>query len=171
MATAPVSSLARLFPNPAVLDVLALLLMNSGREFYQREIAQRIGCAPLQVQRALKRIGDAGLLEERRAGNRVYYQANRQHPVFDEMKGVIVKTVGLGDRLASALMPVAAHLRLAFVFGSVASGTEHGASDVDLLCVGDLSSRVAARVFGPLGRELSREFNPLLYSEAEFRAK
>lgn len=145
--------------------------MNPTQEFYQREIVQRIGCASLQAQRALKRIDEAGFLLNRRAGNRVYYKANRLHPAFDEMKSLILKSVGLGDRLSAALLPLAGSLRFAFIFGSVAAGTEQGSSDVDLLCVGTLSAREAASVFGPLGREIKREFNPLLYSEEEFRQK
>ena len=171
LANSPAHSLARLFPNPAVLDVLALLLMNPEQEFYQREIVQRVGCAPLQVQRALKRIDDAGFLIDRRAGNRVYYKSNRNHPAFGEMKSLIIKSVGLGDQLISALLPFVGNLRFAFVFGSVAAGTEQGSSDVDLLCVGNLSARDAAKVFGPLGRVVNREFNPLFYSDEEFRLK
>lgn len=165
------SPLARLFPNPAVLDVLALLFLHPEQEFYQREIAQRVGCTTLQVQRALARITDAGLLLERRTGQRVYYMARRDHPVAEELKSLAMKTVGLGDRLRAVLAPLSSGLRVAFVFGSVAAGTEGVDSDVDLLCVGDLSAKDAAQVFGPLGRELRREFNPLLFSVSEFQQK
>lgn len=166
-----VSPLARLFPNPAVLDVLALLFLNPEAEFYQREIAQRVGCTTLQVQRALGRITDAGLLIERRTGQRVYYRARREHPVAEELKSLVLKTVGLGDRLRAALVPFSEGLRIAFVFGSVASGTEGVSSDVDLLCIGNLNAKEAARVFGPLGREMRREFNPLLFTVSEFQQK
>jgi predicted nucleotidyltransferase len=171
MSTRSTAPLAWLFPNHAVLDVLALLLLNPADEFYQREITARIGCAALQTQRALKRIEEAGLLVSRRAGNRVYYRANRQSPLVEDLKRLIIKSVGLGDRLAEALKPFTGRIRVAFVFGSVAAGTEHAASDVDLLCVGSLSAREAAQVFGPLGRELQREFNPLLYTEKELRRR
>lgn len=166
-----VSPLARLFPNPAVLDVLALLFLHPETEFYQREIAQLVGCTTLQAQRALSRISDAGLLVERRTGQRVYYCARREHPVAEELKGLALKTIGLGDQLRSALKPFSMGLRVAFVFGSVAAGTEGISSDVDLLCVGDLSAKQAAQVFGPLGRALRRELNPLLFTESEFRQK
>lgn len=165
------SSLFRLFPNPAVLDILALLLLHPERQFYQREIAQLTRCTVLQAQRALKRIDDAGLVEKRRAGNRVYYRAQRDHPVFEDLKRVVIKSVALGDQLRATLRPLGDRIRLSFVYGSVAAGTEHGTSDVDLLCVGDLTSREAAKVFGPLGRELGREFNLVIYTEREFRHK
>jgi len=162
------SPLARLFPNPTVLDILALLFLHPEREFYQLEISQLVECTVLQAQRALKRIEDAGLVELRRVGRRVYYRVRRDHPVFEDLKRVLLKTVALGDQLRAALQPIAKQVHLAFVFGSVAAGTEGMASDIDLLCVGDITSRQAAKVFGALGRKLGREFNPMIYTRQEF---
>jgi len=164
-------SLARLFPNPAVLDVLALLLLHPDRHFYQREIAELTQNTVLQAQRALKRIQDAGLVEKSRAGNRAYYIVRRDHPAFEDLKRVLIKTVALGDQLRDALRPLEKKVSLSFVYGSVASGDENATSDVDLLFVGELSSRQAAKVFGPLGRKLGREFNPVIYPEKVFRSK
>lgn len=164
-------SLARLFPNPAVLDVLGLLLLHPDQQFYQREIADRIGCTVLQAQRALSRIQDAGLVEKNRRGNRAYYSARRSHPAYEDLRRVLLKTVALGDRLRAALRPVGNRVRLAFVYGSMAAGTDVVASDIDLLIVGQLSSRQAARILGPLGRDLDREFNPTVYPAEEFRSK
>jgi predicted nucleotidyltransferase len=165
------SSLTRLFPNPAVLDVLALLMLHPDRQFYQREIATLTQNTVLQAQRALNRIQDAGLVEKNRMGNRVYYIACRDHPAFEDLKRVLIKTVALGDQLRSVLLPLESKVLLSFVYGSVASGAENATSDVDLLLVGDLSSRQAARVFGPLGRELGREFNSVIYPKKEFLNK
>jgi len=164
-------SLARLFPNPAVLDVLALLLLHPDQEFYQREISERIQSTVLQTQRALKRIQDAGLVEKNRRGNRAYYRAIRVHPAYEDLKRVLVKTVALGDQLRAALQPLAGQVRLAFIYGSMASGEEVAYSDVDLLVVGQLSSRQAAKILGPLGRNLGREFNATVYPEKEFCGK
>ncbi len=169
--TATVYSMARLFPNPALLDVLGLLLLHPDREFYQREIADRVGTTVLQAQRALKRIEDAGLLERTRRGNRAYYSARRQHPAYEDLRRMLMKTVALGDELRQALLPLGSSVRLAFVYGSAAAGTGVVASDIDLFIVGQLSSREAARLLGPLGRQLNREFNPTIYPEKEFRAK
>ena len=119
----PPPSLARLFPNPTVLEVLSKLLLDSGKEYYQRELADLSSGTLLQVQRALHRIEAAGLLEKSKRGNRVYYTANRSHPVFEDLKRVALKTIGLGDVLQEALLPHRDQIDLAFIFGSFASGT------------------------------------------------
>lgn len=164
-------SLAKLFSNPTVLEVLSVLLLHPGREFYQRELADTTGRTLLQVQRALGRIEAAGLVTRTRRGNRVYYAAKRHHPVFEDLKRVVLKTVGLGDALRDALQPLRGKIRLAFIFGSFESGTETASSDIDLLLIGELTSRQASRVLGPVGRDLGRGFNPVIFPTKEFRQK
>jgi predicted nucleotidyltransferase len=160
-----------LFPNPTLVHVLRILILHPEADFYQREIAERVSCSLLQIQRALRRIEKAGLVRTKKRGNRVYYSADRRHPAFEELKRILLKTVALGDLLRGRLERVGGKVRLAFVFGSVASGTERSSSDIDLLLVGSLSSRELSAILGPLGREVGREFNPVLYSEEEFRRK
>ena len=65
-ATAITHSLARLFPNPAILDILALLILQPHQRFYQTQIAELTQCSLLQTQRALRRIHDAGLVDKNR---------------------------------------------------------------------------------------------------------
>jgi predicted nucleotidyltransferase len=146
-----------------MLDVLVLFLLHPDENFYQREIADRAGTTVLQTQRALKRIEDAGLIKKFRRGNRAYYSALRQHPVYEDLKRMMLKTVALGDELRQALLPLERKVRLAFVYGSMAAGTDVVSSDVDLFIVGQLSSREATRLLAPLGRHLNREFNPTIY--------
>jgi len=164
-------SIERIFPNRALLEVLGLLLLHPAEEFYQSEIVRRSGRTLLQVQRALRRIEDAGLVQTTRRGNRAYYTANQAHPVYEELKGLVLKTVAFGDALREGLESVRDKIQMACIFGSVASGTEGPASDVDLLVVGDISSRKLAGVIGPLSRGLNREVNQVVYTPAEFRKR
>ncbi|MFH1220361.1 MAG: nucleotidyltransferase domain-containing protein [Candidatus Eisenbacteria bacterium] len=170
--TAPVRAcITSIFPNRALLDILALFLLHQGEEFYQREIAERTGAAVIQVQRALRRIENAGLVTKVRRGNRVYYRAEHSNPVFEDLKNIILKTVALGDALRKAMMPLDEKIDMAFVFGSFAVGEESQSSDIDLLIVGTLSSREASRILGPAGRELGRAINPVIYPADELRKK
>lgn len=164
-------TLAELFPNPALVEVLALFLLHPEEEIYQRRIAERTGNALRQVQRALQRIERAGLLTKARRGNMVYYRAERGHPAFEDLKRAFLKTVALGDVLREALAPLADKLRLAFIFGSLAQGRETAQSDIDLFLVGNISRREATEVFGAMGPDLGREFNPVVYPTEEFREK
>jgi predicted nucleotidyltransferase len=165
------SSLAELFPNPALVKVLSLFLLHPEEEFYQRGIAESTGNALLQVQRALKRIERTGLVTKTKRGNMVYYKAERMHPAFEDLKRVFLKTVALGDVLREALTPLADKVKLAFIFGSLAQGRETAQSDIDLFLVGKISLREASKILGPVTSELGREFNPVVYPPGEFKKK
>jgi len=160
-----------LFASGTLARLLTTLLTRPETVFYQKELADGAGTGLYAVQRELARLERAGLVVRTPRGNRVYYRANRSHPAFEDLKRVILKTLGLGSTLRAALTPLADRVRVAFIYGSFARGEETAASDIDLLVVGDLTLREASAVLGPAGRDLGREFNATVYPPEEFRTK
>jgi uncharacterized protein len=151
--------------------VFGLLLLNSGQEWYLREIARRTGLSPAALHAELRSLVAAGVVSRRVESRRAYYRANPACPISAELRQIILKTSGLGDALRAALAPLADQVPVAFIYGSYAGGRETAESDIDVLLVGRLTARKAAAVFGPLKRELSREFNCVIYSPEEFARK
>jgi len=162
---------AGIFASPALVRLLTVFALHADKEFYQKELADRVEARLYTVQRELARLERAGLVFRIPRGNRVYYQADRRHPAFEDLKRVVVKTVGLGDAVRTALEPVAERVRVAFIYGSFARGEETPESDIDLFVVGDISLGKASRVLGPAGRSLGREFNLVVYPPDELRRK
>jgi predicted nucleotidyltransferase len=160
-----------LFASGTLARLLTTLLTRPETHFYQKELADGAGTGLYAVQRELVRLEKAGLVVRTPRGNRVYYRANRSHPAFEDLKRVILKTMGLGNALRAALAPLAGRVRVAFIYGSFARGEETAGSDIDLLLVGDLTLREASAVLGPAGRDLGREFNATVYPPEEFRTK
>jgi DNA-binding transcriptional ArsR family regulator len=117
-------------------SVLALLFTRPDESFYLREVVRRTGGGQGAVQRELDRLAQAGIVTKVTRGRQVYYQANRDCPINTELRGLMIKTAGLADILREALAPFAAQIELAFIYGSQASGTASGTSDVDLIMVG-----------------------------------
>ncbi len=70
------------------------------------------------------RLEGAGIVTATTEGNRKYYQANRQSPVFPEIKALLLKTVGLGELFRDHLQRKRDLIQLAFIFGSYAGGFE-----------------------------------------------
>jgi predicted nucleotidyltransferase len=152
-------------------EVLALLFTNTDESFYLRQAIRTIGLGQGTVQRELTRLTDAGLLVRFVKGHQVYYQANRQSPIFSEMRSLIIKTAGVGDILRAALSDFLDRILLAFIFGSMAAKTHKATSDVDLMMVGDLSFAEVTAALQPAQEKLNREVNSTVYSVAEFRKK
>ncbi len=148
--------------------VLAVLFGNHSRSFYANELIALAGSGSGAVQRELAQLEAAELVTVKRVGNQKHYQANASAPIFEELRGLVLKTSGLVDVLRSALAPVASQIEAALVFGSVAKGMDTAKSDIDLLVV---SERLAyAELFAalePASSRLKRTISPTLYSRAE----
>ena len=148
--------------------VLAVLFGNPGRSFYANEVIALAQSGTGAVQRELAALSEAGLLTVTKQGNQKHYQANAEAPVFAELRGLVLKTMGLADVLRAALAPLSPQIELAFVYGSVAKQQDTADSDIDVMIVSeDLGY---ADVFGALESAtatLGRKVNPTLYTPAE----
>ena len=151
--------------------ILAATLVQPEKAWYVAELARRLGVPSSSLQRELRDLSEAGILTIHRQGRMVYYQANRDSPVFADLRGLLLKTAGLVDVLAQALKPLAAKLQMAFVYGSIAVGTEESDSDIDLMVVGQVSPPDLALPLRRAREMLGREINPTVYSPAEFDRK
>lgn len=151
--------------------VLALLYGHPDRELYLSEIVRAVGSGTGAVQRELLRLTAAGLLRRTARGKQVYFRANPDSPVFSEVHGLIVKTVGAVSVLRDALAPLGPRIRLALIYGSVARGDETISSDVDLLVVGPARLFDIVSALAPAQEKLRREVNPIVFPAAEARRK
>jgi len=152
--------------------VLGLLFLHPERAFYVNEMLRLTGTGRGALQRELTRLAGAGLIAMRELGNQRRYQANRDSPIYHELRGIVLKTFGLADVLRRALQPLANRLAVAFVFGSVAKGRDSADSDVDVLLIGDgLAYPEVLDLLQPAALTLSRTVNPAIYAPDEWRRK
>jgi|SRR5579872_5169053 len=151
--------------------ILAATLVQPEKGWYASELARRLGVPSSSLQRDLHDLAEVGILKTHRQGRMVYYQANRESPVFSDLRGLLLKTAGLVDVLAQAVKPVAAKVEAAFVYGSIASGNEQSDSDIDLMVVGQVSPADIALPLRRARELLGREINPTVYTPAEFSRK
>lgn len=151
--------------------VLGLLFREWERDFYQREIVQAVGCGSGAVQRELKQLTGAGIITRSERGKLVFYQANHDSPVFDDLRGLIMKTSGLADVLRKILESFSDSIEVAFIFGSMAEGADHALSDIDLIVIGDIGLRELSMELLEAQAKLNREINPIIWSAHDLRQK
>lgn len=148
--------------------LLGLLYGHPDRSYYANEIVRHANTGIGAVQRELERLTAAGLLSVEPVGNQRHYRANRASPIFAELRGITMKTFGVTDVLREALVPLTRKIRLAFIYGSLAKGTDTAKSDIDLMVISD--SLTYAEVFGvlePAIGTLGRPVNPTVYTRKE----
>ena len=152
-------------------ELLGLLFSNVEKSFYLRQIVRMLGIGQGVVQRELSRLSEARLITRTRVGSQVHYQANRESPVFAELKSLVVKTVGVVEVLRDSLSTVANQIDVAFVFGSFARAEAHASSDVDVMIVGRVSFGDVVSALQAAQERLAREINPAVLSAEEYRAR
>jgi Nucleotidyltransferase domain. len=152
--------------------VLGLLFAQPDRSFLATEVIRLANVGTGAVHRELGKLVSSGLVTVTPLGRQRHYQADRASPIFPDLHGLVLKTVGLAEPLREALTPLAKQITVAFVYGSVAKGTDTSRSDVDLMVLSD--DLAYAELFTALqGAEerLGRRVNPNLLTVQEWRNK
>lgn len=147
--------------------IFRLLFGFDAKEIYMRDLERRSGFSIGAIQAELKKLLRFELLEKRKDGNRIYFQANKNHPLYSDLRNLVFKTNGLIDIIKDALINSDA-IKYAFIFGSFARNEETASSDIDLMVIGDLTLRHLTGMLAGLSDKLNREINPHCLGEQDF---
>ncbi len=151
--------------------VLALLFSHNDESFYLRQIVRATGAGLGPVQRELKNLTESGVIIREARGRQVYYRANAKCPIFDDLKSIVSKTFGMAYIIKQSLSIALDEIRVAFIFGSIASGNEDKMSDIDVMVIGNISFGDTVNLLSSAEEKLAREINAVVYPIAEFRQK
>lgn len=152
--------------------VMGLLFRKPDASFYLNEIVRLADMGKGTIKRELEKMTKAGLLTVKRIGNQNHYQANPASPIYDELISITRKTFGIADVIQQSLLPIKDSIQFAFVYGSIAKGTDTAKSDVDLMIIGnELAYADIMTLLIPVEKELQRPINPSIYSMQEFNQK
>ncbi|TAK84815.1 MAG: transcriptional regulator [Betaproteobacteria bacterium] len=153
--------------------VLGVLFGTPDKSFYRNELMRLTGSGKGALQRELDRLEQSGLVTVRPVGNQKHYQANKEAPIFEELRGIVVKTFGVADVVRRALLPLAKAIAAAFIFGSIAKRSDTSASDIDVFVVSDkLGYQDLIKALLPAEAVLGgRKINPTIHSRAELARK
>ena len=152
--------------------ILALLYEHPDQSYYYRQINRELKSLSVgTLQRELDMLTQLGRIERSRVGKQVFYRANRNHPIFPEMRALVSKTVGLVATLRSPLAPLADCVSVAFLYGSFARQQEQAGSDVDLIAVGVATLEEVLGTMANIETIVRRAVNPTVYAVSEFEAK
>jgi len=150
-------------------EVFRLLFAGPSTELHVREIQRRTGFNDRALRQEFAKLLRWDLVEARRDGNRLYYRARKEHPLYPDIRNLTLKTTGLVDVLKAHLQSDA--IETAFVFGSLAQGRERAGSDVDLMVVGSIGLRELTRLLKGAHDVLGREINPHVFTPEEFHRR
>jgi DNA-binding transcriptional ArsR family regulator len=161
--------LATLIGSKTRAEIFRLLFQRADTELYLRELQRRSGLSIRPVQQELRKLAQIGLVKLRNDGNRIYYGANAEHPLFPEIRGIVEKTSGISSSLETAL--AGPDIEVAFIFGSVAAGKARPNSDLDLFVIGDIGLRKLVKRLSGMSERVGRVINSHVMTREEFSRK
>jgi DNA-binding transcriptional ArsR family regulator len=147
------------------IKLLMRLFLNTEQRAYLRELADETGSSPSHIRSELKNLTDAGLLNSNKGGRQVFFSANREHPLFDELHSMVQKALGMDAILESIIMRLG-NLEAAYVVGDYAAGKDTGIIDIVLL--GDIDNLNLEDLTRKTERYIERRIRTLVMSDEEF---
>lgn len=150
--------------------ILLHFFTNTDDEMYLREIAAVLKEDPGNLSKELSKLEKEGIFISQFRGKQKYFFLNKAYPLFNELKSIIFKTIGIQGSLQNIINETGGIVS-AFIYGSFATGKENASSDIDLcLIVKDSvfnENNFISKIDG-LGKTISREINYIYYSEGEW---
>lgn len=155
----------KLSRNKALL--LRLFYTNPDQNYYIQEIGRILDKKPGVFQRTLYDMERKGILISEYKANARYFRANKDYPLYRELKSIIFKTIGIMGSIKEVLEN-AGPIAFSFLYGSFANGKENYLSDIDLIIIGSPDENNIVRDFEKLEGNLMREINYKLFTFEEF---
>lgn len=142
------------------------------RSYHLSELRRLTGLGSASLQREINRLVDAGLASSKMQGNLRQISANRQSPLFKELRELTSKVMGVAPMLQEALLPIENKIEIALIYGSVAKQSDTAESDIDVMLVGrDLTLSDILEQLLPVEEILCRKINPTFYTVQEFKKR
>ena len=160
------NTLAQILSSNVRAEFFRLLFGLDQLELHLREIERQSGYTIGSVRQEAEKLSRLGIISKRRDGNRLYFKANTQHPLYPDICSLVSKTVGIQEVLRASLADL--DIQFAFVFGSTAAGTQTPESDIDLFIIGNTTLRILSQHLNSASNQLNREINLNTMTLSEF---
>lgn len=162
--------LAQLLSSQVRAEIFRLLFNRSKTAIHLRDLQRKSHLSIGTIQKEIAHLKSLDIVTSERDGNRLYYTANFNHPLYKEICGLVEKTSGLTEKLKKILSSIKG-IECAFIFGSFARGEEKSHSDIDLIVIGDVGLRALSGKLKSLTDQIEREINPHIYSVKTWKEK
>jgi predicted nucleotidyltransferase len=160
----------KIFNSKTRQAIFRLYFSNPDKAFYLRELERELGIPVSMLRKELVALKKESIFSSERKGNLLYYCLNKNYPLFDELKSIVFKTVGIKASLIKLLSAIKG-VDSAFIYGSYAKSAENAKSDIDLFVIGDPDKDVLLDKISKLEKILKREINYSIYSKTDFTKK
>jgi|GEM_PF-574527 DNA-binding MarR family transcriptional regulator len=160
------NALALLLTSKARAEILRLLFSEPPIRLHQRGIAKCTDVTTQAIQKEIQNLKKQDLIQESRDGNRVYYTANSFHPIYADLKSIVLKLVEPVSILKEVLQTD--EIQIAFIFSATSKKEAKISSDVELLIIGNMGLNKVTSLLNDISDRLKRQIHPYVYTKKEY---
>jgi len=162
--------ITKIFKSKARKALFRIYFTNPEQAYYLRELERETSIPVSMLRKELISLEKEGLFSSFRQGNLLYYRLNKKYPLYNELKTIAFKTVGIQGELSKALSSLKG-ISIAFIYGSYAKNQANATSDIDLFLIGKVDESKLIREMNKLEKKLQREINYTIYSKNDLAKK
>ena len=156
---------AGLISSKTRIKLLVRFFFNPNTSSYLRELAKEFNVSTNSVREELNQLTKTSLLKSQKNGRQVHYMANRDHPLFPELKAMVGKVMGI-DQVIDGIVNRLGELERAYLIDDYAEGKDSGI--IDLLLVGDIDQYHLNDLSRKTERYIKRKIRSLVLSRDEY---
>ena len=160
-------ALKELFGSEVRVRLIAWFCRRPDEPTHLRDLARRTDLPYTAVRREVLRLARLGMLRKETVGRSTRYHLVDSFPLLPGLRQTVDYAIGAFPRLREALADE--EVEVAFIFGSVAKGTDEAGSDVDLLVVGEIEAMRLSALLTEIEQDIGREISPVSYRDDELR--
>ena len=157
---------AGLISSKTRIKLLVRFFFNPQTRSYLRELSKEFNVSTNSVREELNQLRNTKLLESEKNGRQVYYKANQEHPLFDELKSMVSKVMGI-DQVIDGIVNRLGELEKAYLIDDYAEGKDTGI--IDLLLIGNIDQYHLNDLSRKTERYIKRKIRSLVLSRDEFK--
>jgi hypothetical protein len=149
------------------IKLLLKFFLNPSTRGYLRQLAKEFGESTNGIRVELNKLSQAKLLKSEKQGRSKIYKANSDHPLFNEIRQIVLKSTGI-DKVITDIINKTGDIYTAFLRGDYAMGKDSGL--IELVVVGDdLNTEEINRVRKKTEKLIDRKISILILTRDEYQ--
>ncbi len=150
------------------IKLLLKFFLNSNNRDYLRGLESEFGDSSNSIRQELNKLETAGLLESNNEGNKKIFNANTKHPLFPEIKSILMKFTGL-DQLITHVIDRLGDVYEVYLIGDLGRGIE--SELIDLVFVGNIDRDYLNQLISKAEKHIKKKIRYVYYSLEEISTK
>lgn len=148
------------------IKLLLKFFLNSNNTSYLRSLESEFGESSNAIRLELNRLEGAGMLSSFLDGNKKMFHANKNHPLFKEIRNIVLKTIGI-DRIIENVIERLGKVEKVYMVGEFSRGLD--SEIIDLVLIGNIDKTYLINLVDKAEELIKRKIRYLIYTPEEFK--